>query len=230
MQEKKGFILYLDSGSMVDLMTDEQAGKLAKAIFKFARGIEPEFDNNDMRIIFEPFRQQMIRDRVKYEEKIKRLKQNGKAGGVKSGKARASKKKQKEAIASDNEANEADRDSVSESVSDIKNPVFPFPESFIPVWESWKTYKKRAHKFKYEIIGEEKALSQLFNFSDGNAYAAEEILNRSIANKWKGFFRLDSDDNKNKVVHGTKQTSINLPESERSGGWEAIQPTEAIVR
>ena len=40
MSDKKGFLLYVDSLGVLDELTDEQAGKLFKAIHKIQRGEE----------------------------------------------------------------------------------------------------------------------------------------------------------------------------------------------
>ena len=77
---KKGFILHLDSLSVLDILTDEQAGKLFKAIRNYNLGDEPDLDLS-LSIAFLPFKNQFQRDSEKYERTCERNTENGKKGG-----------------------------------------------------------------------------------------------------------------------------------------------------
>lgn len=79
-QMKKGFILHLDSLSVLDILTDEQAGKLFKAIRNYNLGDEPDLDLS-LSIAFLPFKNQFQRDSEKYERTCERNTENGKKGG-----------------------------------------------------------------------------------------------------------------------------------------------------
>lgn len=72
--KKKGFVLYCDSAFIFDLLTDQQAGLLFKAIFKFADSGEDTSDQLDQvtRMAFLPIRNYMIRDQAKYEERCEK--------------------------------------------------------------------------------------------------------------------------------------------------------------
>lgn len=53
MEEKRTFILSTDHEEDIDILTDEEAGQIFKAIFKYInRGQEPEFEDRLLRIIF----------------------------------------------------------------------------------------------------------------------------------------------------------------------------------
>lgn len=86
-----------------------------------------------------------------------------------------------------------------ENISVIKNKirneiVLPFDsENFSNIWNVWKDYKKREHKFTYKTeISEQGALQRLDNLSNHNELAAIEIIKQSISNGYKGFFELKS--------------------------------------
>jgi hypothetical protein len=78
--KKKSFVLYHDTLDVLDMLSDEQAGKLFKGIKNYQTGTEPELDAL-LSIVFLPFKKQFIRDGVKYENTVERNKENGKKGG-----------------------------------------------------------------------------------------------------------------------------------------------------
>lgn len=79
----------------------------------------------------------------------------------------------------------------------------PFNTSdFVSKWHEWKEYKKKQHKFKFATAAIEKsALTSLSNLSEKNCEIAIEIINQSISNGWKGFFKIITTKN------GTKPTN-----------------------
>jgi len=69
----------------------------------------------------------------------------------------------------------------------------PFSDSFLSVWDQWKAYKKSQFNFKYKTTStEQAAITELLKVSGGAESVAIEIINRSIANGWKGFFKLEN--------------------------------------
>jgi len=77
---KTGFILHLDSLSVLDELTNEQAGILFKAIRDYNSGKEPELDFA-MRMAFIPFKNQFERDLKTYNNTCERNRNNGAKGG-----------------------------------------------------------------------------------------------------------------------------------------------------
>ena len=99
------FLLYGDKKSLVDICTDEQAGKLIKAIFAFAcDGEELETDDRVLAIAYSVFRDMIKLNDEKYTIKCNRYAENGRKGGL----ATASKRQQMLANASDRLANSSD--------------------------------------------------------------------------------------------------------------------------
>jgi hypothetical protein len=78
---KNSFIMYLDSLDVLDELTDDQAGKLFKAIRKIQKGEpNPELDFG-LKMALLPFKIQFERDNKKYNAICERNRNNGKKGG-----------------------------------------------------------------------------------------------------------------------------------------------------
>lgn len=147
--DKSSFILYREYEEMVSALTDEQAGQLLRAIFAYtARGEEAELEPV-ARVAFIAIRQQLDRDREKYELRCAA----GKAGGAPQGncnaqrsrgaeqgascekQAKTSKNNQRQAKSSKNKQkqayndNENDNESVSVTVVAVATPVTESVES-----------------------------------------------------------------------------------------------------
>jgi hypothetical protein len=119
MKERKSFLLHHDSLAVLDKLTDEQAGKLFKAIAAIQNGKELELDLIT-EVALSPFIAQFERDREKYETICKRRAESGRRGQqAKQAKAESEKAKQANAkFAKTEKAKQADSDSDSESDSD----------------------------------------------------------------------------------------------------------------
>ena len=106
MKEKKSFILYLDNAKQVNMLTDEQAGKFIKAVYKFAEtGEETEFDDIALNIVYSFIADNIKRDTAKYQETCMRRSENGKKGGrpPKAEKANGFSENQNKAKKADND-------------------------------------------------------------------------------------------------------------------------------
>ena len=73
---KKSFILYCDLIHTVSKLNDEQAGKLFKHILSYVNDEKPETEDLITNIAFEPVKQALKRDLVKYEELREKNKEN----------------------------------------------------------------------------------------------------------------------------------------------------------
>lgn len=94
--EKKGFVIYYDYRQHLDLLTDEERGRLLTALLNYGEtGQEPELEGA-LAMAFSFVRAQMDRDAKKYAEKVKKRSEAGKQGGRPS-KASAENEKQSEA-------------------------------------------------------------------------------------------------------------------------------------
>lgn len=73
--------MYSDMIHVVDKLTDDQAGKLLKAVLMFTNDQQANLDDFVVEIAFEPIKQQLKRDLQKYNERAKRSRSNGSQGG-----------------------------------------------------------------------------------------------------------------------------------------------------
>ncbi len=82
-KDKKSFILYSDAIHTVEKLSDTDAGQLLKHLLRYVNDQNPTTDNPLVEIAFEPIKQQLKRDLVKFEDvKVKRS-EAGKAGATK---------------------------------------------------------------------------------------------------------------------------------------------------
>lgn len=80
MKEKESFILYTEQKAVLDKLTDEQAGKLIKAIYEYeATGNMPELDPI-LEIIMIPFKTVLDKNAQKWEEERQKRSEAGKKG------------------------------------------------------------------------------------------------------------------------------------------------------
>jgi len=138
-KEKNGFVLYCDVIHTAEKLTDEQAGKLFKHILRYVNDQNPECDFVT-EIAFEPIKQTLKRDLVKYENKRAQNKENA----LKRWNANASERIQTDA-----------KDAVRVSVSDIVRVrdinTIPSIEEFIAYALSKEpTADKNELRLKYE--------------------------------------------------------------------------------
>jgi hypothetical protein len=82
-KDKKSFILYSDAIYTVEKLSDTDAGQLLKHLLRYVNDQNPITENPLVEIAFEPIKQQLKRDLVKFEDvKVKRS-EAGKAGANK---------------------------------------------------------------------------------------------------------------------------------------------------
>ncbi|WP_294288505.1 DUF6291 domain-containing protein [uncultured Chryseobacterium sp.] len=129
-ENKKSFVAYCDWENQLELLSDDEAGKLFRHLLAYVNDKSPEFSPEEriLKMAFEPIRLQLKRDLDKYEEVKKKRSEAGRNGGIKSGASR-SKTEQNEAneanasFAKKNEANEAVNDNVTVNVNDTVNDI-----------------------------------------------------------------------------------------------------------
>ncbi|MBO7172145.1 MAG: hypothetical protein J6V52_04240 [Bacteroidaceae bacterium] len=81
MAAAKSFLVYLDYAKAVEWLSDEDAGKIFKALLAYADNREePQLDGG-LRAVFAMMQNQIDRDREKYEETCEKRRANGEKGG-----------------------------------------------------------------------------------------------------------------------------------------------------
>lgn len=79
--EKASFLMYLDYEEQFNLLTDEQIGKLIRAIFKYENTGEVEELDGMVKMAFSFIKTQLDRDREKYQARCEKNRENAKKGG-----------------------------------------------------------------------------------------------------------------------------------------------------
>jgi len=136
---KKSFLLHIDSLDILDDLTNGQAGVLFKAIKAHQKGEEFELDSI-VKIAFSPFKNQFSRDDEKYNKTCERRAIAGAKGG-KQKVANASKCKQELANVADTK-NKNKNKTKNKSDKEVTNDRFD---------EFWDLYGKKIDRPKCEI-------------------------------------------------------------------------------
>lgn len=95
---KKSIVLYTDLITTFDKLTDDEAGRLIKHLFRYVNDLNPESDRMT-EILFEPIKQQLKRDLEKWEGIKDKRSEAGKAGANKRWQMIANAKKDMAKIA-----------------------------------------------------------------------------------------------------------------------------------
>lgn len=74
MSNKKSFVMYDNWGSMLCMMSDEDAGKFIKAMARYSSsGRSTDFDNEDIAYAFDAVKEQLDIDKAKFDKKVERM-------------------------------------------------------------------------------------------------------------------------------------------------------------
>ena len=80
-------------------------------------------------------------------------------------------------------------DNITYNITEIQLTFFSF--EYEELWKEWVEYKKAEFKDTFKTKkSEQVAINQLQKISDNNIEIAKEIVNLSIANRWKGLFKI----------------------------------------
>lgn len=199
---KKSFILHLDSLCVLDDMNFEQKGILIDAIYKFHLGAEVDLDFG-MKMAFAPFKNQFIRDNEKYSEFSQKQSFNGKKGGrpkktEENPKNPSLLEKPKKAY------NDNVSDSVNDNVNDSENEnesiflleketkknntVFDFKNALIDygfeknLVDDWLKVRKTK-----KATNTETAFKAFIHEIESKNCNINEMLQLAVTNSWSGF-------------------------------------------
>ena len=211
MNNNEAFLIYKSFYEPIKFLSDEQMGKLFKAIFEYqVDGTEGELEPQ-INMAFQFFKNQFRVDNNKYEETRILKSEAGKKGMEKRwGKKQeqetfiTSDNKNNNVITSDNKNNLYVSDSDSVSDSDNVNEQKLFFENFeidnLPTTNSWKTLLQKWVDYREELgcplvsnaIGP--TYQELLHLSGNNIETAKRIVNKSICSGYKGLFALKNED------------------------------------
>ena len=189
--KKKSFLLHIDSLEILNDLSDEQAGKLFKAIYSHQTDAEISLDQIT-KMVFLPFRNQFERDNEKYTKTCERRAIAGSKGG-KQKVANASKCKQELANVAENKnknknKNKSDNDKevIKDIVTDV--PKFNFKNELLALgvdkdilddWMIVRTKKKSSNT--------KTALKGLLSEIEKSGISTPEAIKISAENSWSGF-------------------------------------------
>jgi hypothetical protein len=149
-EDKKSIVLYTDMIHTFEAITDEEAGLLIKHIFRYVNDTNPEPPNRIIQIMFEPIKQQLKRDLVKWERIRKTRTEIGRLGGLKSGESRKLKLNDVEANATKTKQNEANEPvNVNVNVNVINDNNIPTETEFL---DFCKTLPINFEQYKFSLI------------------------------------------------------------------------------
>jgi hypothetical protein len=167
-KDKKSFILYCDAIHTVEKLSDTDAGQLLKHLLRYVNDQNPTTDNPLVEIAFEPIKQQLKRDLVKFEDvKVKRS-EAGKAGANKRWQDIANANKGIQTI-----ANIAVND--NDNVNVISKDIY---RSFAHLSITNADVEKLLEKYNINEIDE--VLDSIENFKGNKKYTSLYLT----ANKW----------------------------------------------
>lgn len=116
-KDKKSFVLYCDLITVVEKLSNDEAGLLFKHILRYVNDQDPVSPDRITELTFEPIKQSLKRDLEKYESVCDRNRENGKKGG-------RPKTQKTQSVFTEPKKPDSDNDSVND----------------IPTWELFKEY------------------------------------------------------------------------------------------
>lgn len=186
--KRKSFVIHIDSLDILDELTDEQAGKLLKAIKSYQKGEDLGLDFTT-KIVFAPFKSQFVRDDEKYQAIVNRNKNNGLKGGRPKTQANPENPSEPSGLIGNPENPSEpdsvnDSDSVSGSVSGNKKKeqkITPSKEDHCPHQEVIDAYHQALPTMSKVRIWSDKRKSLL------RSRWREDVKRQNI-DWWTGFF------------------------------------------
>jgi hypothetical protein len=160
-EDKKGFLLYADLIHTIEKMPSEKAGDLFKHILRYVNDLKPISNDLIIDLTFEPIKQQLKRDLIKFEKSKDEKSLSGRVGNLK-------RVSQPDKVQSQTVANIAVNDNVNVNVNvnDIKEVLnvrkLKFSENLKPFLEKyskdmlndfylyWTEHGEKDKKMKFE--------------------------------------------------------------------------------
>lgn len=143
-KDKKSFVAYCDWLESFEELTDEEAGRLAKHLFRYVNDLNPEPPDKITKMCFIPIKQSLKRDLVKYEERAERARLNGAKGG-------RPKTQKTQSVISEPKKPDSDNVSVNDNDISIGRDFDTFFEAYgkqvdkIPCQREWLNIEREEH-------------------------------------------------------------------------------------
>lgn len=200
-ENKTSFVLYSDSKSIIDLLTNEQAGLLLKTLFAYVNDENPTIDNS-IALVFEMIKLQLKRDLKKWEKTKEVRSLAGKASAEAKRLAKLNEQNitnstnvdfvQQTSTKSTVSDSVSDSVSVNDSVSEIENINTPTSFSFFNSLVSLGANKKFANEWikvrkTKRLTNTETAFNKFIGQVEQSGYTLNEVLEKCIEKSWGGF-------------------------------------------
>lgn len=216
-ENKKSFLLYCDLLHTVEELTNEEAGKLFKHILNYVNDKNPQTTDRIIRIAFEPIKQVLKRDLVKYEQ----IREKKRQAGIASAESRKQNQQVLTGVgicqqeATDSTVNVNVNDSVNVNVinKDIVEKWNTTCSPPLPKIKSLTDSRKKKIKIRLKEIGSTEKVYELFD-----KISKSKFLNGDNPRGWMATFDWVFENDKNwlKIMEGSydssgKETSGNQP-------------------
>jgi len=198
-KDKKSFVLYSDQKELIEALSDEQAGKLIKHIYKYVNDENPKLEDPILNIAFVPIKQQLKRDLQKWEDQRKQRSEAGKKS-AKSRKRKSTSVNERQRASTVNvndNVNVNVNDNVNDNVNNKKEK-----KGVPPSFESFLNHAREKAKDKNIILDEEKVRTKFDSWleNDWCDLKGNKILNWKVkitANitYWQGSKKPETDNN-----------------------------------
>lgn len=197
---RDSFVFYLSQYDAIKELTDEQIGRLMRAIFEKQLGKEVVLEN-DIKIAFNFINNQMLVDQKKYAETCEKRRLSGKQGGAPKGNQNARKTtKNKQNKLNDNE-NDNENDIKKESKKEKPNyeevlKKFSLSEE---VENAVRDFIQMRSFIKHPLTnrGLELAIKEVLRLSSQEEEQVK-IFEQSVMRNWLGVFPLKEQQTKSK--------------------------------
>jgi len=210
--QNKSFILHKDSLSILNKLSDEEAGKLFKAIYNFqTQNILPTEKMIDC--IFEPFLNQFKRDEEKYQNVVERNKINI---AKRWNKPNTKNTTRKTGLPKDTKNTDSDskNDSDSDSKNDSDLPIFINKDLFNAFVEMRIKIKKPLTELATDLL-----IKKLTKFESKQVGLANQALENSIESSYQGVFEPKINNSTQKPVGMPKPRYDDPDYYKNDGGW-----------
>lgn len=194
-ENKKSFVLYTDSKGLIDQLPDEIAGRLFKHIFAYVNDENPISEELILNIAFEPIKNQLKRDLVKWSNQTDQRRQ----AGLKSAEIRkrnATSVNERSISSTDNvnvsvSVNDSVSDNVTDSVILLKKEtksIFSFERSLLDygfdrqLVEDWLKVRKTK-----KATNTETAFKNFIAELEQRTCNINEVLEICVEKSWSGF-------------------------------------------
>ena len=149
-KDKQSFILYCDILTTIEKLPNESAGKLFKHILNYVNDKTPELDDLLLEIAFEPIKQSLKRDLIKYEKAQETARLNGLKGGRPRNQTKPNKTQKTQSVISKPRKPVSVSVSVSDSVivsEDQESSGFRLPPEINQlIWNEFEQHRKEIKK------------------------------------------------------------------------------------